>query len=62
MATWYHNITQKKFNIKCTIDLIESLKKGNLLMKSEDGCAILEYVSNEELLELKKELKEYYEE
>lgn len=53
--TWYHNISKMTFNIHDRTDLMDEYEDDDLLMKSEDGCAILEKVSNSELQELIKE-------
>lgn len=56
----YHNITQEKVNETCIIDFIEEYKDGDILYKSESGNACIEKISDKELIEMKKEVEEYY--
>ncbi len=56
--TWYHNITQQKFNIQDKGDFMDDYKENDVIMKSVDGCAILEPVGPSEIERIIQELKE----
>lgn len=58
MRTWYHNITKLIFNESDRFDFIEEYDKGDVVYKSEDGCAILYIVEQKELDEIQREYDE----
>ncbi len=58
MRTWYHNITKQVFNESDLDDFFEEYTEGDKIMQSEDGCAIINEVTEEEL---KKMYTEYCE-
>ena len=49
MKTWYHNITKQIFNESDLDDFFEDYDEGDVIMKSEDGCAIINPVTEQEL-------------
>ena len=61
IRVFYHNITQKEFNIGCLIDFLESYNDGDLIMKSQAGCALLEPITDQELKDLWSEYEQYQE-
>jgi hypothetical protein len=53
--TWYHNITQQKFNIQDAGDMLDDYNENDKIMKTVDGCAIIEEVGTVELYGLMEE-------
>jgi hypothetical protein len=59
MKTYYHNMNRDLLNESDSIEFIESYEDGDKVYKSEDGCAYIYPLNQQEIDDLKKEYQEF---